>query len=133
MSYLLAASAFLASTHHRLSHSGPRSTPHLRSQHRDCMMQPGEGREAAGCCGGALEWAFPRGCSLLGGHSQPAGLPTCTTREDGGPGLNWPSSSNDPPSPQLHCVLFHFFYSGHKLGDVSTQQELQPMIIIFPQ
>lgn len=51
---------------------------------------------------------------LLQGMLPPGGpWPTwrpATTRENRGPGLNWPSSSNDAPSLQLCFVLFHSFF-----------------------
>lgn len=72
---------------------------------------------------------FSRGCSLLGGHGQPDGLPP--------PGrMGEQVSTGLLPVMMPHlcsCALFFFIlFSGHKLGDVSMQQELRPMIIIFP-
>lgn len=52
---------------------------------------------------------FP-GDALLEGHGEPAELSTCITREDGGPGLTWPSSRNSPPSLHLCFVLLFFFF-----------------------
>lgn len=75
---------------------------------------------------------FSQGMLPSGGPHEPAELSTYITREDEGPGLTWPSFRNGPPSLHLCFVLF-LFSSSHKLGDVNTQQELWPMIIIFPQ
>lgn len=99
-----AAAAFLASTHHRLGYGDPRSIPHLCSQHQDCMTQKGGGLEGACCSRG---WTSPGDAPSWG--SWPTQRPA-TTRENRGPGLNWPSSSNDAPSLQLCFVLFHSFF-----------------------
>lgn len=129
-SYPLTA-AFLASTCHTLSHSGPWSIPHLHFQHQDCTTHRGEGREAAGCCRGVQGGLFP-GDALF--WRAMVNLLSCLHASLGRMGDQ--VSPGLLPGMALHLctsVLFFFSFPGHKLGDVNTQQELWPMIIIFPQ
>lgn len=139
-SYPPAASASLASTHHRLSHGGPQSISRLLSQHRHpAPAFPTQGLHGAAERRTGSSWLPQRGIRVDFSQGMfPPGGPWATCQaaymhHQGG----WQTkvSTGLLPVMTLHLcsytLFFFILFLGHKLGDVSMQQELKPMIIIF--